>query len=188
MNYATNPVLTIHASMNSIESILESHPFWQGIDAEYLPLLAECVSLRRFEPGEVIFQEHHDADHLYLLCEGHVALETFVPGSGVLTVQRLHAGEALGWSWLFPPHQWQFSARSLDDAEVLVFDARALRAEAEVNPEFGRELMNRMASMLMHRLQGTREKIQELCHAGPVHRLTPVPSQPPTPELAMAAH
>jgi hypothetical protein len=88
-------------------------------------------------------------------------LETFVPGLGMVTVYTLAAGEALGWSWLFPPYCWQFTARSVDATEIITFSAASLRGKAEQDPAFGRELVTRMAQVLLHRLKATRLKLQE---------------------------
>lgn len=147
--------------METLENIIAAHPFWHGLSPQYLPIAAQSGTLERFGVRDLIFQERHDADHLYLLHHGQVALETFVPGSGIITLQILTAGEALGWSWLFPPYQWQYTARSIDATEIVSFSAAILRARAEENPAFGRELVTRMAHVLLHRLQATRCKLQE---------------------------
>ena len=44
---------------------------------------------------------------------GSVAIETEVPGRGAVTVETLHAGDVLGWSWLLPPYRSAFGARAL---------------------------------------------------------------------------
>jgi len=147
--------------METLENIIAAHPFWHGLSPQYLPIVAQSGRLERFGVRDLIFQERRDADHLYLLHLGQVALETFVPGSGIITLQILTAGEALGWSWLFPPYQWQYTARSIDATEIVSFSAASLRAMAEENPAFGRELVTRMANVLLHRLQATRCKLQE---------------------------
>ena len=43
----------------------------------------------------------------------------------VTTVQAVNAGEALGWSWLFPPYRWHFSGRAIQPTEnELIFPGR----------------------------------------------------------------
>ena len=145
--------------METIEKIIAGHAFWQGIAPEFVPLLARCARRERYGVGDLVFQERQEASHLYLLHTGQVALETFVPGAGVTTLQVLNAGEALGWSWLFPPHRWQYTARSLDATEIVAFGAADLRAQAEANPAFGKDLVSRMAQILLQRLHATRVKL-----------------------------
>lgn len=157
--------------MQSKETIIAAHAFWRGMRIEFLPLLAESAEIECYGVGDLIFRERQTADHLYLLHRGQVALETFVPGKGMVTLQVLTPGEALGWSWFFPPYHWQFSARSIDATEVLAFGADTLRAKADQNSDFGRELVNRMAQVLLQRLQATRQKIEEFNYPSVSRRL-----------------
>ncbi len=150
--------------MVTLETTVAAHPFWQGLDPRLLPPLTRYARLLRFGVGDPIFQERHQADHLYLVQSGQVTLETFVPGHGVTTLQILSAGEALGWSWLFPPYRWQFGARSTDVTEIIAFDGAALRGLAGAHPAFGQALVTRMAQVLLCRLQATCHKLQEFHH------------------------
>jgi CRP-like cAMP-binding protein len=132
------------------------HPFYEDMPAPYLQFLTEAAEHRRFAAGETIFAESGDADFFYLIVEGKVALESFVPGWGTYVVQTLGGGDALGWSWLFPPYQWRFSARAIDETETLVFEARRLRDLADKEPAFGVELLKRIAWVIIGRLHATR--------------------------------
>lgn len=151
--------------MDTLEVILTAHPFWREAAPAQIKRLATLARLNRYGVGDLIFQERHEADHLYLLQRGRVALEAFLPGTGVTTVSVLGPGEALGWSWLFEPYRWQYSARSVDATEVIAFSAAQLRQMAEEDPAFGRDFMNRMAQMLLQRLQAERFKLREFHHA-----------------------
>ena len=142
--------------METLEEMIVKHPFWAGLNLHYFDLLKKCAGFQRFEAGRSIFQEGGNADHFYLIQKGRVTLHAFVPGRGVVTVQTLGAGDALGWSWLFPPYQWHFSAHSSDSTETIIFDAKPLRDEAEENHDFGYELTKRVSKMLLQRLQGAR--------------------------------
>jgi CRP/FNR family cyclic AMP-dependent transcriptional regulator len=79
-----------------------------------------------------------------------------MPGKGVITIQTLGPGEALGWSWLFPPYRWHLSARSADITEAVCFGARGLRDYAEENHDFGYDLAMRVGQIMLQRLQATR--------------------------------
>jgi CRP-like cAMP-binding protein len=96
--------------------------------------------------------------------QGKVALEMpYVPGEGLITIQTLGAGEALGWSWLFPPYQWHFSARAVEPTEAVVFKADALRNKAKENPAFGYDLALRVGGIMLQRLQATRMRLLDIC-------------------------
>ena len=148
----------------TLEDLLARHPFWNNLPAQYFPLLIECAVIERFRPGEQIFKRGYDAEHFYLIHHGKIALETaYVPGEGFITIQTLGAGEALGWSWLFPPHLWHFSARAVEPTEAVVFKADALRNKAKETPAFGYDLALRVGAIMMRQLQSTRIRLLDIC-------------------------
>src|SRR5436305_6603657 len=97
-------------TIDHLETLIEKHPFLSGLRHEFCDFLAHCGTLQHFPAGQQIFHEHDEANHFYLILRGGVDLETFVPGRGMASIQILHGGEALGWSWLFPPHEWYLTA------------------------------------------------------------------------------
>jgi CRP/FNR family transcriptional regulator, cyclic AMP receptor protein len=139
-----------------LEEMVAKHPFWAGLDPDHVHLLEECATFERFGRGQLIFQEGGNANQFYLIQEGRVRLDAFVPGRGVVPLQTLSSGDALGWSWLFAPYQWHFSARASDATEAIVFAAELLRDKAEQNHDFGYELITRVSKLLLQRLQETR--------------------------------
>jgi CRP/FNR family transcriptional regulator, cyclic AMP receptor protein len=143
-------------TLETLEEMIVNHPFWAGLNLQHFDLLKKCATFQRYEAGQSIFQEGENADHFYLIQKGRVTLHAFVPGRGAVTVQTVGGGDALGWSWLFPPHQWHFSAHSSESTEAIVFGAKLLRDEAERNHDFGYELTKRVSKMLLQRLQETR--------------------------------
>ena len=145
--------------MRTLEQIIAEHPFWHRLKSDYFPRLKECASELHFGVQQQIFLEGSDADRFYLIRAGRVALETFAPGIGTITIQTIGEGEALGWSWLFPPYQWHFSARSIDETQVVAFDARTLRQKAEEDHDFGYDITMRVGQILLQRLQATRMQL-----------------------------
>lgn len=154
-------------TMDTLESLIVQHPFLSGLNPHFYHFFNECALLRRYDRGQEIFHEHGKAGHFCLIHSGKVALETFVPGRGMATIQTLGPGDALGWSWLFPPHQWHFSASAVEPTELIEFDAAHLREKAEENRDFGNELITRVARILHERLQGTREQLIDLYRMRP---------------------
>jgi CRP/FNR family transcriptional regulator, cyclic AMP receptor protein len=148
-------------TLDPLENLIKEHPFLAGLSSEFCEFLCECASLRRFASHQQIFQEGGEADHFYLILTGAVSLETVVPGRGIITIQSLGPGEALGWSWLFPPYEWQFTATTRAPTEVISFDASALRAKAAGDRDFRDELLTRVAKTLFQRLQATRIQLTD---------------------------
>ncbi len=154
-------------TMDTLENLIVKHPFLSELNPHFYHFFNDCALHRRYEPGQEIFHEHGNAEHFYLIHSGKVALETFVPGRSRVTIQTLGPGEALGWSWLFPPHQWHFSASATEPTELIEFDAASLRDKVEENRDFGNELVTRVARILLERLQGTREQLIDVYRMRP---------------------
>lgn len=138
------------------EGSLKKHPFLNGSDSTFLNHLEEFSHDVSFEKGEVIFRQGQYADRFYLIREGRIQLETG-DGTPGIVLQVLGAGDILGWSWLYPPFVWHFSARALEHCQVVELNAASLLIRAEEDPCFGYELMKRISKQLIQRLQITRE-------------------------------
>jgi CRP/FNR family transcriptional regulator, cyclic AMP receptor protein len=116
----------------------------------------------RFEPEHVVFREGEAADQFYLVREGLIAVQVLVPHRGFVTVETVNEGEVLGWSWLFPPYRWHFSARTLQPTRALAFDGLCLRGKCEEDHDLGYELMKRFSRITAERLQATRLQLLDL--------------------------
>ena len=156
----------------ALEQLIAAHPFLSGLAPEFQSFLWDCASLRRFGSHQQIFQEAGEADHFYLIVSGKVTLDATVPDCGTLPIQTLEAGEALGWSWLFPPYQWAFTATTAVPTDVLSFGARLLRQKASEDPAFANELLSRIAKTLIQRLLATRNELIHLYRVMSEHRIT----------------
>src|SRR5688500_17726505 len=106
--------------MESLPAIVGAHAFTKDISPRLRAPLNQCATLAQFGPSQELLREGSDADHFYLIHRGQVALQTFVPGAGAMTLQTLGADEALGWSWLYPPYRWHFGAVTLETVEAAV--------------------------------------------------------------------
>ena len=143
----------------TLEQMIATHPFLWGFPVRFQKFLCDCASLRRFGWHQQIFLEGGEADHFYLILNGKVNLESAMPDGDLLTIQTLGAGDALGWSWLFPPHRWSFTATTAMPTEVLSFGAATLRQKASEDSAFAVELLTRTARTVVQRLEATRGEL-----------------------------
>lgn len=148
--------------MNTLEPLLAKHPFFQGLDPEYLRLITGCASNIRMNAGEFLFREGEDADRFFVIREGSVKLELFAGGRGPVTIQTIPENEIVGYSWLFPPYRWVFSGRAVTPVRLFVFDGLCLRGKCDDDPKLGYELMKRFSRMMMGRLQAARLQLLDL--------------------------
>jgi len=143
----------------SVETVISTHPFFEGMSPHHLRLLADGAMPARFAANELIFREGDPANRFYLIQKGSVALESVVKHKGRVSIQVIGAGEVLGWSWLFPPYFWHFDARALGPVDAVFIYGTPIREECESDHEFGYELMKRLSSIMLKRLQATRCKL-----------------------------
>jgi CRP/FNR family transcriptional regulator, cyclic AMP receptor protein len=148
--------------MKDIKTLIQEHPFFSGLDAASLELVAGCASNAYFAAGEYLFHEGEPANQFYLLRSGRVRLETAVPGRAPLVLETIQTGEVIGWSWLFPPYLWQFDAAATERVRATAFDGKCLRGKCEESHDLGYELAMRSANIMMQRLQATRLQLLDV--------------------------
>ena len=142
--------------MQSLQSILEKHKFFEGMETSYLELITGCASNIRFKTGDLIFREGEEANHFYIIRQGKIALEIPMPGRGSIPIQTIGEGDVLGWSWLYPPYYWVLNARALEPVRAIALDGECLRTKCDEDPRLGYELMKRFSYIIMNRLQAAR--------------------------------
>lgn len=136
-----------------------SHSFLSGLSPEQLDALAEIATQMQFKTGASILRQRETADRFYLIEHGRVSLDYELPRERQVQIQTLGPGDALGWSWLAEPYQWQFSATAKDDVTASVFRVADLHRLFTRDPALGYAIMERIARVLMERLQATRHKL-----------------------------
>lgn len=111
-------------------------------------------------PGDTrVFREGQRADHFWTLRSGAVRLDLQVPTHPPVVLETLHRGDLLGWSWLFPPYEWQFGARTEGAVTAWEFDAVAVRELCEADPAFAQGLLFHVARVIAHRLVTSRMRL-----------------------------
>lgn len=148
--------------METIEDMLESHPFFAGLSPYALELIAGCASNVHFAEGSRIFDEGAPASLFYVIRQGRVALEVHSPAKGPLIIDTMDGGDVLGWSWLIPPYQYFASARAVTPVRATALDGACLRGKCEADTDLGYHLLKRVTTVMYKRLQSTRIRLLDL--------------------------
>ena len=141
---------------------IREHPFFAGFPERFLPTLAGCAMPVEFHAGQSIFNVGDLANRFYLIESGRIRLQAEGPEGQMVTLQTIGPGQVLGWSWLFPPHYWRFSAEALDPVGAVFLYGTRLRELGEADPAFGYALMKRVAQIVIDRLQDARARLLQL--------------------------
>jgi CRP-like cAMP-binding protein len=142
-----------------IQKSLRGHPLLQGLSESHVVKLATCARQMTVTAGQYLGREKEAADGFYLIQSGQVAIEICTPDRGTVCIQTLGPGDLVGWSWLAPPHVWQFDARVTAKVEVLALDAASLRKHCEQDHDLGYELLKRLVVVIARRLAATRMQL-----------------------------
>ena len=160
-----------------METRVALHPFLVGVNRTQLALLTDCAMGTQFKEGQVIFREGEPANRFYLIESGKVVLESAGKIGDPVIIDTIGAGDLLGWSWMFPPHTWHFTARAIEPTKAIFFYGTILRQYCEMDHSLGYDLLKRMTSVMNRRMQAARDKMLAIHHRTEI--LKPLPHLSP---------
>lgn len=146
--------------MLSIEQ-LHTYPFFAGLTAAQLQVVAALTTEHHFGPNVTLFQEGEPADQLYLPLQGSVDLYFSMDGRPKQRVLagEIEAGIPVGISALIEPHVYMMTARTATDCKMLELNGALLRAIFEVDPAMGYAFMREIAKASLERLHLARVQL-----------------------------
>lgn len=154
-------------AVRSVQELLTGSTFFAGLPERMLAELGSCGRLGHLDAGTTLFRAGEPATTFWILREGRVAVEIESPGRGALVISTRRSGDAVGWSWLFPPYRWHFDAVATEPTRVIELDGACLRTKCEADHELGFHLMRRFAQIAVEDLQATRLQLLDVYgHAG----------------------
>lgn len=147
--------------MESIEQELAATRMFGNLTPEQIKEVADLGEEVEFADGRALMVEGDRLDSFFLIRDGFVALEIQAP-AGAITIETLHKGDPVGWSWLFEPYLTHFDARSRGITRAIKFDAAVLRSRCAQDAQLGYELMRSFTSVIVERLQATRLQLLDV--------------------------
>ncbi|HEX6195293.1 MAG TPA: cyclic nucleotide-binding domain-containing protein [Jiangellaceae bacterium] len=149
--------------MNALANLLlGKHPWLAGLMPAQIEKISEHAHEVKLAAGQVIFSEGEYADRLWLIWEGQIAIVLDVPGRGTMLLETLDPGDSVGWSWLFPPYRWRFSAVATTDVRAVEIDGPAIRALCDDDPVLCAAIYRRVSAVAVERLQATRLRLLDM--------------------------
>jgi len=151
--------------MNSQElnSLLQQNPWFQSLEAPHFQKMSEIATVVHWAEGEIVFSEGDLVDHLYLLVEGRVAIEIYVPDRGRRTILTVGPDEVFGWSSVTPILRTRMaSARASMPTRAIAFDSQALNQACDEDHDLGYFVYRRLANIIAGRLSVTRLQLIDM--------------------------
>ncbi len=152
--------------MAQVEEIIEELrkiPWFQELREEHVARIASISNVHHFHAGEVLFREGDKQESVYLMLEGRVALELFVPHRGKVRIYTAEPWEIFGWSSVTPNiRQRTAGATAVIDSRIIRINAEKLRAACDEDHDLGYLVMRRLANVVASRLQITRLQLLDM--------------------------
>jgi len=135
--------------------LLRRYPLFSGQNHYMLEEIARLSSEVTKAKDEWLFHENEEANKLYLILDGAVALTLFVYLNGeqqhLASSHSLGKNEIVGWSSIVPPHIYKIGARAVKETQLLETDAVNLRQLLDDNPEYGYHFLRQIAEVISER-------------------------------------
>jgi CRP/FNR family cyclic AMP-dependent transcriptional regulator len=154
-------VLFIFAEPLALMNSKKNHPFLIGMTPEYVDLILQGAKEAEYGANDLLISEGEPANEFFLIDSGLVALERGGSGKVMASIQTIGAGEALGWSWLFPPFTWHFRARAVEPTRATILNGGHLLVLCEENHGLGYDVMRRIAQIVISRMEAASKKLWE---------------------------
>jgi CRP-like cAMP-binding protein len=133
---------------------LRRFPLFAGVEGELLRKLAMTAHRLHCPGDQYLFHEGDRADKFYILLRGSIELRIAMGGKQLdqFGLSTLGINDALGWSALIEPYQYELSAFCQEECELIAFDSLKLSELVGHHPQLGYMLMNRLLQIASSRL------------------------------------
>lgn len=148
---------------NEVIQELQEIPWFKELKAEHVQKLASIAAVRSVKAGEVLFREGDIEDFVYIVLNGRIALDMYVPHRGRVRFYTADRWEIFGWSSVTPTvRQRTAGASAVIDSRVAQFRATRMRQVCDEDYELGYLVMRRLANVVAGRLLVTRLQLLDI--------------------------
>ena len=108
----------MHASVSEVETVLKVTPVFRKLSAPDLHTIAQAATVRRYEKGQVIFEQDMPSDAFYTIASGRVKIFKMLPTGKDLILEIFGTGDPLGAVAAYDGRPFPASAVALDSSVV----------------------------------------------------------------------
>jgi CRP/FNR family cyclic AMP-dependent transcriptional regulator len=148
---------------NEIYTKLLTIPWFKEQEPVHVSDISGISHLRAFKTGDVFFREGDRQDFFYIVLDGRVALEIFIPHRGKVRIYTAEQWDVFGWSSVTPAVRTRTaSAIGVIDGLVVGIDAQRLVQLCDQDPVLGYRVMTRLSHVITSRLMVTRMQLLDM--------------------------
>ena len=161
-----SPVVTVPSPTALREEQLAHVPFFDGLTAEALQLIAEVTVEEEHGLGTRIFKYGDPGDRLYIIVEGKVRISRDVAGMGEEALAVLGPGEIFGEMALLDESTRSADALAHERCRLLVISKDDFDGLLFLHKDLAYEVLWSSVRMLTSRLRETNDKLTFLSTTG----------------------
>lgn len=131
---------------------------FEGLSERQRSAIAEVADDIDHSAGETVFREGSEAEFLYVLLEGEIALQiglTSKPQTVTVSLIK-QAHQTLGWSGVVAPHHYTANAVAKTNCRLLAIPGTQFLEILRSEPDAGFEVLLRIAQVISSRLRNSR--------------------------------
>ncbi|MFC2122767.1 cyclic nucleotide-binding domain-containing protein [Bacteroidota bacterium] len=144
--------------MNKQEVLARSDMF-RYLDDEEIKVVAEMGTAEVIEAGTVLCKRGYEADKLYVIEEGLVAILLELGKFDQRQIQSASNFETVIWSALIPPHVCTTTVKAVEKTKVFAFNGQDLRSLIDTNPRLYAKISDGLGFVVRGRLRSAFEQL-----------------------------
>ena len=146
----------------SVKQVLKDCVLFSELGDSELETIAASAVEKQYEAGSTMFSAGENAEELFVLQEGRVAVQMTLPKTGGqasrrITVDVVTKNEMAGWSAIVEPYKYTFTVVCMQKTVALAINGNKLRWLLRDNPKIGYEVMKGLTKVLAAGLNDTRQ-------------------------------
>src|SRR6476620_3964996 len=131
----------VHCGMPAAEELLRTTPIFSRLAPDDRRKIAEVATVRRFERGDLIFEQESPSDALYAIASGRVKIFKMMPNGKDVILEVFGPGVPLGAVAAYMDRPFPASASALEDTTCVIIPRPAFFRLIESQPSLVRGLL-----------------------------------------------
>jgi CRP/FNR family transcriptional regulator, cyclic AMP receptor protein len=159
MIFATGMVCTCQ---DNILKMLDRVATFNDMNQDYVNLLEPLFEKYSCPSGATVIEQGQPADYLYLIIDGKVQV-TYKPYDGTsITVAHVEKDGVFGWSAVVGSRTYTSSVTAIEDLKTYRIQGNELRKLCVDHPEAGKEILERIASVVSSRWSNSHDQVKSI--------------------------
>src|SRR5512135_1659748 len=130
------------AARSELIDAIQNIPWFIDLVPTQIERLVGIAGIRTVAEGELLFREGDREDYMYVILDGQLGLDAYVPSQGTHNIYTADPLDILGWSSMTPiVRQRTASATALSPVRLLRFESSTLRRMCDEDHDLGYLIM-----------------------------------------------